>query len=324
MRCSVRFSRMKIGLHETLTGALLSKVTGNAGRIRVPRGFYSPGFWTAFACRALQQHVPADVIDFEGSDNESYSKAMRLQEILGGTDDYDHIRLRDGQTYSSLEHLNCAEATDGATSRIKKCIRGLFDGTGAEQFVDGVGNIVAELHDNVWSHGRASGVSMAQRWEQTSEFEFALADHGLGFLRELRRVGLGAGLDDSGAIRWCIQQGNTTSPGANEWAQKLPGDAIGNPFQGIENTTDSDVHHAGLGLWKFVELVRLFRGTAWIASGSACLLISPGREAILPIRPWGGVAMSCRFNEAGIKAAPTQAEDPAVLAILQILREPAR
>ena len=249
---------------------------------------------------------------------------MRLRRILGGGDDYEHVRLRDGQTYSSLEHLNCAEATDGATSRIKKCIRGLFADTSAEQFVDGVGNIVAELHDNVWSHGRASGISMAQRWEKTSEFEFALADHGLGFLRELRRVGQGAGFDDSAAIKWCIQQGHTTSPGANEWAQRLPGDAIGNSFQGIEDAGDSHVHHAGLGLWKFVELVRLFRGTAWIASGSACFLISPGREAILPIRPWGGVAMSCRFNEAGIKAAPTLAEDPAVLAILQILREPAR
>lgn len=316
---------MAIGLYETLTRAMPNMDTANAGMIRVPRGFYSPGFWTAFVCRALAQRVPIDAIEFDGDDNAGYAKAMRLPEILGSVDNYAHTRIREGVTYSPLEHLSCAEATDGATSRIKRCIRGLFAGTGAEQFVDGVGNIVAELHDNVWSHGCASGISMAQRWgKNESEFEFALADHGLGFLRELQRVGKGAEFTDATAIEWCIQQGHTTRPGRGEWAQKLPGDAIGNPYQGIEETADSDVHHAGLGLWKFVELVRLFQGKAWIASGSACLLISPEQRAILPIRPWDGVAISCRFNEAGIKAAPTQAEDPSVLAIMQILREPAR
>ena len=66
LRCLVRFSGMTIGLYETLTHALPSMVMGNTGRIRIPRGFYTPGFWTAFACRALQQRVPAEAIRIRG------------------------------------------------------------------------------------------------------------------------------------------------------------------------------------------------------------------------------------------------------------------
>ncbi len=276
----------------------------------IERGFRSPGFWVALAAYARHQGVGYQQLRFSAPErHEQYCRAIRLPTALGEPDSYEHERINEGLKYSPLILLEDAHSTDRATSDVNGCIRELCRPLGVAQFTADLCEVVGDLHDNVWSHGKSTGFSMAQRWNVLHSqnhkcLEFALADCGIGFLRELHRVGLKVSSDEE-AIDWCIQKGNSSKlvrAPQDDWAQWLPPDMMGNPIAGIGRVRESENHHQGLGLAKLVSLVQKYKGALWLASGNAILTInSNGRRAIeAPRFSWPGVALACRFDTGAI------------------------
>lgn len=271
---------------------------------------YTPGFWVSFAALARAKGVKYDQIRFADQGHQEYSEAIGLQSALGEADSYRYDRRNEGLNYSSLVLLENAESTDRATKDVNGCIRNLCKNLGVDQFVKELCEVVGDLHDNVWSHGKSTGFSMAQRWKKPRSnnenlFEFGLADCGLGFLRELRRVGLNVA-SDGDAIEWCIQKGNSSKlvkVVEDSWAQSLPTDLIGNPILGIGKIKETDNHHQGLGLAKLISLVTSHRGEMWLSTGEAVFSIDPnGHRSLLPPSfSWPGVSIACRFDTSLVR-----------------------
>lgn len=251
----------------------------------IPASFLPPSFWTTLAAFASANGLSPDHFVYADEQRRRYASAIALGRALTGVDDYQYVRQNEGSTYSTLEHLANSEATNRATSRINSCIRAFVGDDLPADFIAALCEVIGDLHDNVWAHGLASGFSMAQRWKTAGSdndhsLEFALTDRGMGFLREMHRVGISA-TDDREAIEWCIQEGHSTKKrGPTEWSQRMPEDITNNPLRGIEGARFSDNHHMGLGLFKLTQLVRGFRGTLWLATGSAVLTLAPSGQKI--------------------------------------------
>jgi len=249
-----------LGLYESLTSndSILSGYDGATNSIILPdhrRYIYSPGCWVLLSAFACYHRIAEDKIIFHKDGKKGYASAIGFSRAIWGRDTFAYERKNEGRNYSPLVNLENQESTDAATEAINNCIRHYFDGEHAG-FVNDLCDLVGDLHDNVWSHGLASGFSMAQKTkvpntENDYYFEFALADHGMGLLKELKRVGETAD-NDQEAIEWCIQKGHSTKKArsADDWAQTMPTDMIGNPLRGVEQVRLSDNHHMGLGLFK--------------------------------------------------------------------------
>jgi hypothetical protein len=300
------------------------------GIVTVPDEFVTPGFWVLLAAYAWQKHISLDQIRVHPKHKE-YLSAIGFARAFGEQDDYPYDRKNKGINYSTLEHLDRPEATERATSAINGCIRNFVGGELPSAFVELLCEVVGDMHDNVWSHGKASGFSLAQKWRASWNplsrgycLEFGLADAGIGFLREVQNAGLGIRTDRE-AIDWCIKEGHSTKKlrPASEWAQRIPPDATGNPLLGIERTRTSENHHLGLGLYKLVRLVREFRGFLWLATGSATLILAPDRKPAYSNLscPWQGVAIACRFRSDDIAVVREDIEsgDKDVEEIMRIL-----
>lgn len=299
------------GLADYLKRNPNNREDGSCALWDVNNSHYTPGFWVSLAALARSKGVKYDQIRFIDQQHKEYSDAIRLQHALGENDSYPHDRRNEGRYYSGLVLLENYESTDRATKDVNSCIRHLCQGLEVDQFVLALCETVGDLHDNIWSHGMSTGFSMAQRWKKPQScndflFEFALADCGLGFLREMRRVGLEVA-NDGEAIEWCIQRGNSSklvNKKTDSWAQSLPADMIGNPIKGIGKIKDPDNHHQGLGLAKLISLVSDYRGELWLSSGDAIFVINfNGERSFLP-QPsfsWPGVAIACRFDTSLVR-----------------------
>lgn len=297
-------------------------------RLIFPDDFLTPGTLVVLTAFANLKHLTREHVLLRGATG-GYASAIGLSKALWGVDDYEFERRKEGKNYSTLEHLGNPEATDTATSRINSCIRSFIGNQLPAEFVAKLCEIVGDLHENVWAHGRASGFSMAQKWpvpwtlRRDHYLEFALADAGIGFLNEMRRVGMEVGSHRE-AIEWCIQEGHSTKKLKPEatWAQRIPEDVIGNPLQGVEQTRITDNHHMGLGLYKLTQLIKGFRGQLWLASGDSALILEPEREnTYITLKcPWQGVAIACRFTASQIKRASAEiGTDKDIEQIMQIL-----
>src|SRR5450830_211626 len=291
--------------------------------------FLAPGYWVALSAKALRDRVDQESILFPSEEMAKYSSAIGFPRLVWGEDHYQPIRVNEGRNYSSLTLLDIPEATDIATGRINNCIRQLLPNEEFRDFVNDLCSVVGDLHDNVWSHGLSSGVSMAQKWRATSYgqdesfLEFALADCGTGFKTELGRVGINLQHDHE-AIEWCIVEGHSTEKRkyVDDWAQSLPGDIMGNPIPGIGQAKVNDNHHMGLGLAKLVKLIQKFHGQLWLASGTDILIIeSDGNKSYESLAfPWKGVAVACRFCTADIRRAVRDEQDPEIDDLIRMLR----
>lgn len=293
------------GLYELLNRNISTSDSGRDAFFDIHNNHYSPGFWTGYVARARARNLRLQDLDIRNMDRLNYAKAIAIERALGQTDTYPYTRRRAGENYSPLVLLESREQTDGATSEINQCIRGLFGDAQYAEFVSSICELVGDLLDNVWAHGKSTGFSMAQKWRDPPDgflFEFAVADCGMGFLRELQRVGMPI-TDDRAAIEWCIQPGNSTKKrDVDEWEQRLPVDVMGNPMGRFGRVVESDNHHMGLGLAKLISSVEQFHGRCWLASGGAMLCISPdGHRSYtkIPI-PWKGVALACRFDSSRV------------------------
>lgn len=313
------------GLYDLLNRDVALSEAGRDGFFDFHTSYASPGFWTAYTARARARCLPVQDLPIS-NDTLGYAKAIAIERALGQPDTYVRERKHAGDNYSPLVLLESREETDGATSEINQCIRGLFAEEQYAEFVSTICELVGDLLDNVWAHGKATGFSMAQKWRNPPDgflFEFAVADCGLGFLRELRRVGMVIE-DDRAAIEWCIQRGNSTKKrDVDEWAQRLPADMTGNPMGTSGRIVESDNHHMGLGLAKLIDAVEEFHGWCWLASGSAILCISPDGQRTyenLPI-PWQGVALACRFDSSRVAGtAPQYTGDEFEAILAQLMR----
>ncbi len=174
--------------------------------------------------------------------------------------------------------------------------------------------VVGELHDNVWAHGKATGFSMAQKYkvprEDDTYVEFALADLGLGFMGEMHRSKKECSSHQE-AIEWCIQEGNSTKLHDDPWTQRIPEDCLRSPFGSSVPVRDSENNHQGLGLAKLVRLVNAYSGSLQIASGDALFTIDENKDTIykrLPIQ-WKGVAISCRLRASALSKGSEESQD---------------
>lgn len=301
------------------------------GKIKVKKDFVTPGYWVALVAYCRFNKIGFDQIHFVNNSAKRYASAIALNKALEGVDNYQYKRKNSGINYCELVHLENELETDRAAQTINSCIRDLFwdEDNGLSLFVKDLIAVVGDLHDNVWSHGKSSGFSMAQKWKKRGPkegqfwFEFALADCGLGFLRELRSVGLDID-DDQQAIAWCIEEGNSSkklSSKQDEWSQKLPADMQGNPIPGIGNVVVSENHHMGLGLAKLVALVYRYKGNLWLTSGKKTLIIEPnGRKVYKNNKQnWQGVAIACRFDTEKAQSYVTQVEDEDIASLIDLL-----
>lgn len=321
-----------IGLADYLQRNSLAQKDGTCALWRVYDSFYTPGFWVALASLARSKAIKFDQIAFVNGSRKGYSEAIGLPSALGDADRYPFERHNKGKKYSPLVLLESAEATDQATNVVNSCIRTICEGLEVDKFAGDLCEVVGDLHDNVWSHGKSTGFSMAQCWkkpycENEYMFEFALADCGLGFLRELRRVGLTM-QDDASAINWCIEKGHSSKlvrqVKEDDWEQRLPPDVMGNPMPGIGYVKESDNHHQGLGLAKLMSLVEGYHGELWIATGNAIFTLTADgiRGLQAPNFPWEGVSIACRFDTSAIRLSQkTEEADSATDMLIELLEE---
>jgi len=312
------------GLWEFLSNDELVKENG---QLLVPHNYYNPGYWTALVAYCRFKNIGFDAINIVSEINKGYAFTIGIEKALNGLDSYCYERKNSGLNYSELVHLNSADDTNKATGTINSCIRQLFDTTDLSSFSKDLCEVVGELHDNVWSHGMSTGFSMAQKWKPPTSlgycFEFALADCGFGFLRELNRVGLNC-LSDEDSIKWCIEKGNSskTQKVANEWSQRLPPDIAGNPMPGIGKPVMSENNHMGLGLAKLVELVNNYKGQLWLSSGEKTLTIDTnGKQSFKNNKQkWQGVALACRFDTEKAKCYKKSHDDEAIDSLIELLK----
>ena len=270
--------------------------------VHIPKDFYTPGYLVVLAAYLKKLHIAKESLYIDDARNEQYFAALGLSLALWEVDDYRNCRQKVGVSYSMLTHLSHPDSPDEASAQINSCLRGMSEATDNSGMV-ALCHVVGELHDNVWAHGKESGFSVCQRYNYGDDhvLEFALADCGMGFLRELQRTGHEI-TDHKSAIEWCILEGNTTKPSndRDEFAQRLPIDSMGSPFGDTIETFEGDNHHQGLGLHHFVGLASRYNGELYLASGNAVLHIdyNGNRQYLSLPFEWEGVAVSCSIKES--------------------------
>lgn len=282
--------------------------------------FIKPAYLVCMAAYLYKHKTPPSLFNVDDSLINYLITIGFFNKVWGVNDDWDRPNL--GKSYSLLTMLDCEESVDSATTQIGSCINAMVDEknrAAISLLIDAIG----EVHDNVWSHGKSTGFSMAQKYNKW--IEFALADCGSGFLKELKRVGIQVDSHE-GAIDWCIQKGHSskTFKPQDDWAQQLPPDVIGNPMGSLARYSSGN-NHAGLGLPRFIEVVESFGGELTIITGNAELSISNFPHRIKRIKPcfqdlsWDGVIIQCRLQTSNLNQTPTPSANSEIADILDTL-----
>jgi len=300
------------------------------GRLAIPSKFHlHPGGMAVLAAYINQHNLEQGQCCLP---NEGYMQAVGLYGALWGNDSYGQERVNVGVNYSMVTPLISAETVNEATTSINNCIRRLAypDGTPYPTGITTLNHVVGEMHDNVWSHGRSTGYSFAQKSavpytnRQDHYLEFALADCGMGFLRELRRVNIPGVVTHQQSIEWCIQEGNSSKNAdfEDEWAQQLPNGHIGgNVFGSAVPVKEGSNNHQGLGLSHLMTLVKRYDGELMLATGDSCLHYADGCASYRTLtRDWQGVALSCRFKLSRLSVEPEEQIPQDILDIMEQLQ----
>ncbi|GAA6136115.1 hypothetical protein NBRC116188_29050 [Oceaniserpentilla sp. 4NH20-0058] len=245
--------------------------------------FYFPCFWVAAAIYATDNKIPYQQLDIH-PDIEGYASVIGFSQVLGDTTPVN--RPKDGSDYSSMEKLEDDQSADAGKSRIGNCLREMLNTNKLKNSdpvkiaINDLIGVIGELHDNVVSHSKGIGFSVAQshpfyKYKQGRFLSFAIADNGIGFLSELKARKVADINTDQEAIAWCIVKNNTSKRKSvdDEWAQRVPSDAHVNPFGPHITTKDKDNNHQGLGLDKLCQLVTKYKGELRIESGRAALYV---------------------------------------------------
>ncbi|WP_407509489.1 hypothetical protein [Acinetobacter baumannii] len=288
---------------------------------------FSPGYLCALAA-----FIKANVIEYNNFDTStevmSYLRTLGFHKVLWNKQDNIN-RCNSGKSYSPLTALVHPSEVDSANSTINSCIRDLVNNLRTQGISD-LCKVVGELHDNVWSHGKSTGFSMAQRTKVPHTngrdyfIEFALSDNGLGFLEELKRTKIPIQTDED-AIAWCIQEGNSSKLNNNDsWAQRLPDDHVGEDPMAGYGAEIPENNHQGLGLAHLIKLIKTYKGELKLCTGDTIFSIdSEDNETYTKIStPWQGVSISCKFklSELSSEANNSALNDPQKQYIMAKLR----
>lgn len=297
------------------------------GTFRHPDAEFTPGYLVVMAAHLNHHRIEEHNCSIP---NDGYLKAIAWHKALWGVDRYTKERKNHGQNYSLVTPLSSAASVDTATTDISSCIRKLAcgDALNRPEGISALTQVVGELHDNVWSHGFSTGFSFAQKWAvpgtQDHYIEFALADHGKGFLNELRSAGITDIESHEDAIRWCIQEGNSSKHAdmQDDWAQSMPDwHTGGSVFGKAVAVREKENNHQGLGLYHLVKLINSYNGELLLATGNVCLSLKDGNETYIPMpSAWQGVAISCRFKVSELSLKSEDNIDPGILEIMKQLR----
>lgn len=216
-----------------------------------------------------------------------------------------------GRSYCPLIELSSPEHTDTATTIIGNILERRC-GEDAYSVID----VIGELIDNVWSHGKALGYAVAQ--VSGDDIKFSVVDIGKGFKNVLQEANISGINSDIDAINWSIQKGHTSKGQEDEWAQFLPFDSYENPFSSGVPIKEEENHHEGLGLYKLVDLVQKTKGNLSILSGQGLKFISAEREFDSELKNhWQGVVIYCTLNIRNIKNALQNSDASDIDAILK-------
>ncbi len=216
-----------------------------------------------------------------------------------------------GRSYCPLIELSSPEHTDTATTIIGNILERRC-GADAYSVID----VIGELIDNVWSHGKALGYAVAQ--VSGDDIKFSVVDIGKGFKNVLQEANISGIKSDIDAINWSIQKGHTSKGQEDEWAQFLPFDSYENPFSSGVPIKEEENHHEGLGLYKLVDLVQKTKGNLSILSGQGLKFISAEREFDSELKNhWQGVVIYCTLNIRNIKNALQNSDSSDIDAILK-------
>lgn len=281
--------------------ATLSDLVDEYGEVHLEKAFYTPSYIIPLVAFLNRNRIDLNKFGVDPQYNKSYFQTIGLYKQLWGVDD--HIKRNNcGRNYSPIVRLDSVEHVDQATTEIGSCIQNMLDHSGSSG-LSKLLNVIGEVHDNVWSHGKSTGFSMAQIYIdpdlQQKFIEFTLADEGLGFLREMKRAGKDIA-SHKDAIDWCIQEGNSTKHAndENSWLQRVPMDLLGDNPMGEFGGDVEDNHHQGLGLFHLIELVQSFNGELYLVSGDTALHIKNNQKFYLSLNcEWRGVIISCRFDK---------------------------
>lgn len=290
------------------------------GKYVVPvNGFLTPSFIVTISAYIQKNQLRNDIFLFQKNDHVKYLVYIDFFSLWNENPKVN--RVNSGKNYSLLTLLEDEEVTNQANSQIISCIKYLTDDVGSDG-TELLQEVIGELHDNVWSHGRSTGFSMAQKNQDI--LEFALADCGLGFLKELQRVGLSDINTHKEAIEWCIQKGNSSkkisAAKEDDWVQALPPDYIGNPMGKSAKYRKSN-NHAGLGLAKLIELIIKYSGELQIVSGDTMLELKDGNTSFKEIPFWQGVIIRCKFNISKLKSIISNDNQAEIESILDVITE---
>lgn len=246
------------------------------------------------------------------ADNQqSYANNCGLTAILEGGYESPRATGLQGKTYSRVTRLNSVHEVDACNAIINELFHEVFGGLDS-LFARMLAKVVGELHDNVASHASGMGFSSAQRYrrQEGDVIQFAIADCGVGMLRNVHRK-LPEIETDEEAIAWCLGRGHTTAgTDGDGWAQRLPDDSLFNPYPPTVQTRTGENHHQGLGLWHLREIVQTAGGGFWVASGQAqCRYLAHSESPVYdPLSPrWTGVAIDVELPIPRA-AAPTPAQ----------------
>ena len=274
----------------------------------------SPVVATMLAAARLRPGMLPQVTFTPGS--ESYARSIGLLAALAGETPNVNPSGLAGLTYSPLAQLALPRDVDVANDVVQACLDTQLGGQyGAT--VNEVGRVIGELHDNVASHARGAGFSALQVYRDPDRVEIAVVDAGVGLLRNVRSAKV-AGVDThQAAIDWCFKKGNTTAPAGNvhPFAQRLPEDALSNPYAPTVPVRSSENHHMGEGLWQLLQLVKHLRGQLWMLTGDAQLIVNerhPQGSYQRSLLDWQGLAIEVIFPVESVFVAPPRSGDEGI------------
>ena len=230
----------------------------------------TPNFWLPCNVVILASYIKKNLIPLSDINRmitdlkaRAYLRNIRFYETLYNIPLHT-TRMMEGISYSPLTTIDTHDTVNLATNTITSCIKNNIN----KDLVCELGNVIGELHDNVCSHGKTIGFSMAQVY--TDRIEFAIADLGGGFLKVLKKANVPDINTDSDAIKWCLIKNNTSTKFENRedpWRQRIPWDLVGQSPMGNYHFQEED-NHQGLGLAALLELHQKFSDSRLqIASG---------------------------------------------------------
>jgi len=275
---------------------LLRSVRSEGQPVRV--AWLSPIVVAMLAAEAAHEsrldHPLRERVSFQPESNR-YAFNCGLKSVLEGPYVPPSLAGLQGLTYTRLTRLVSGHEVDACNAVINNLFYEQL-GKNGQEFIRVLSKVVGEMHDNVASHSRGVGFSIAQRYERRGDdvIQFAIVDSGVGMLRNVKAVAPVVTTDEQ-AIDWCLQRGNTTAASRGDgWEQRLPGDSVVSPYPPTVGTITGDNHHQGLGLWHLQEIVRAAGGSFWVASGAGqCRYLAgaerPSYDALKPV--WQGVAI---------------------------------